>query len=444
MIYMHSMELDLQGWMFEGEQRWLYETAFRLPDHAAIVEIGSWKGLSTSNLCKGCKNSLKKVYAIDTWEGTSTLFETYYAEAKSKDIFSLFQNNIHILGYSEIVVPIKGESTEVAKEFQHTIDFLFVDANHSEASIREDLAAWLPHCKDTAVVAGHDYAHWAPDVIRVISAEFSMYDNPVDSIWRSSPRYYRDKAKGSDDSTRERSESDVKFTFVNVAYNFSHRLKLCLQSLRLQSFPLTKFEILIGNPQSPDDLLQLIEYFNTKYPELSLRAINFAPSVGFDRGRIYNELAWEAKGKVLCFIDADAVLPPDALKRIEIAVDQYPQLYHSCYRRDVPIDTVSRFIAGELNLKEHMDILFSAAKTVHTSKWAAFVGKIGFLQIVNRESFLKVRYSEGHLSVSETDVNFADRYIWFVGDTRTDFRIPGLEVFHLDHKRSWEGISETQ
>ena len=71
------MDLDLQGWIFEAEQKWLFEIAYHLPDHATIVEIGSWKGLSTSNLCLGCMNSHKKIYAVDTWQGIPGLKEAY-------------------------------------------------------------------------------------------------------------------------------------------------------------------------------------------------------------------------------------------------------------------------------------------------------------------------------------------------------------------------------
>lgn len=81
------MDLDLQGWMFEAEQQWLYETAYNLPNDAIIVEIGSWKGLSTSNLCRGCVGTNKKVYVVDTWKGTPEHIDTFYVEAKTKDIY---------------------------------------------------------------------------------------------------------------------------------------------------------------------------------------------------------------------------------------------------------------------------------------------------------------------------------------------------------------------
>jgi glycosyltransferase involved in cell wall biosynthesis len=217
-----------------------------------------------------------------------------------------------------------------------------------------------------------------------------------------------------------------------------------LDALAFQSFDKSRFEILIANPNSSDNIQNVIEHYQAKYPELLLKIINFAPSVGLDRGRMYNELAWEAKGETICLLDADAVLPGETLQKIDETIAQYPRFFHSCYRRDVPIEIVNRFLSGELKIESHLNVLSSAAKPAHLSSWSAFCGKIGFFQIVDRDTFLEVNYEEGVHSVAQTDIKFADRYIQYVGDNRPDYRIPGLEIFHLDHRRSWEGVQEPQ
>ena len=229
-----------------------------------------------------------------------------------------------------------------------------------------------------------------------------------------------------------------------MAYNFCKRLKVCLESLWFQSFPKNEFEIVVANPQSPDNLTEVLTDLKKNYPELLLREVIFAPSIGMDKGRIYNELAWKACGNTLCLLDGDAVLPSHALQCIINSTEQFPHHFHSCYRRDVPVELVYRFLSGELSIKYNFDILSSLAKTIEESYWSQFAGKIGFIQIVNRDIFLNVRYDEGFLTVCETDIKFADRYIGYVNDSRSDFRIPGLEICHLDHLRVWEGVSETQ
>ncbi|TVM02869.1 MAG: hypothetical protein CV087_08165 [Candidatus Brocadia sp. WS118] len=430
------MELDLQGWMFEAEQKWLYETAYRLPDDATIVEIGSWKGLSTSCLCRGCLHSRKKVYAVDHWQGSWNEMETHFANAKTDDIFKIFQSNMNILGYSEIVSPLKGESGEIARRFDRTIDFLFIDGAHDEISVSRDITSWIIHCKRDAIVAGHDFAAWAPGVVKVIKEKFRVFRLHGESIWRSSPQYYLPPLQNL--------KENIKFTFIIISYNYCKRLKLCLASLALQTFPKNQFEIIIANPESPDKLHTMVCDFKKKHPVMPIKEVVLEKSISLNRGKIYNELAWEAGGETLCLMDADAVLPPDGLQQIDQAVLEKPQLYHSCFRRDVPIEVVERFIVGELNLKDHFEILQTASRSIQESSWSSFKGKIGFLQIVNKETFLKTGYKENFYTVAESDLEFANRYIWHSGDRRYDYRIPGLTVFHLDHIRNWGGVSETQ
>ena len=38
-----------------------------------------------------------------------------------------------------------------------TVDFVFVDADHSEAAVLRDIEAWWPKLKPTGIMAGHDY-----------------------------------------------------------------------------------------------------------------------------------------------------------------------------------------------------------------------------------------------------------------------------------------------
>ena len=53
---------------------------------------------------------------------------------------------------------IEGDSVDVARTFDdETFDIVFVDADHSEASVRRDVAAWLPKVKLGGIIAGHDY-----------------------------------------------------------------------------------------------------------------------------------------------------------------------------------------------------------------------------------------------------------------------------------------------
>ena len=49
-------------------------------------------------------------------------------------------------------------SEEAVKHFgDHSLDFVFIDANHSYEAVRGDIRFWWPKVKPGGICAGHDY-----------------------------------------------------------------------------------------------------------------------------------------------------------------------------------------------------------------------------------------------------------------------------------------------
>lgn len=67
-----------------------------------------------------------------------------------------------------IINPIKSDSMTAVKNYQdRSLDFVFIDANHSYDCVVADIKAWLPKIKHFGVLAGHDYG-WCEDVRRAV------------------------------------------------------------------------------------------------------------------------------------------------------------------------------------------------------------------------------------------------------------------------------------
>ncbi len=65
------------------------------------------------------------------------------------------------------------ESTKAAKSVADGwADFVFIDAGHSYAAVKADIAAWLPKVKPGGWFGGHDYHPKFPGVIRAVGEEF--------------------------------------------------------------------------------------------------------------------------------------------------------------------------------------------------------------------------------------------------------------------------------
>jgi len=120
-----------------------------------VVEVGSWKGMSTSVLAKVASEHNGKVFAIDHWEGDDT---TWCGEiAKQYDVYSIFRKNMELLGLWKVVHPMVTDSKTASQVFADEVaDLVFLDANHRYEYITKDIEMWLPKLKAGGILCGHD------------------------------------------------------------------------------------------------------------------------------------------------------------------------------------------------------------------------------------------------------------------------------------------------
>lgn len=140
------------------ERLLLYRLALSLPRNCTIVEIGSYIGGSSSFLASAAKERNGILYCVDTWKN----------EAMSeglRDSYDEFIRNTKT--YENRIVPLRGKSVEMTKNFNKNINLLFIDGDHSYEAVKSDEEAWFPKLKDGAIVIFHDYG-WAEGVQRTI------------------------------------------------------------------------------------------------------------------------------------------------------------------------------------------------------------------------------------------------------------------------------------
>lgn len=149
-------------------------------DRALFVEIGCFLGKSTSFMGVEIANCNKRIefHTIDLfdYEMYSEPEKIWYNNSKEckkfKTPFEIFKNNIKPV--SSYVNHFKGDSKKLVENYEdNSIDFLFIDGDHSAEGFKKDLELWYPKVKDGGVFAGHDYDH--PD-IRANVKEFFKED----------------------------------------------------------------------------------------------------------------------------------------------------------------------------------------------------------------------------------------------------------------------------
>jgi SAM-dependent methyltransferase len=135
------------------------EMVTKAPKKATFVEIGCWKGKSSSFMAEQIMKSKKdiKFYCVDTWKGTLT--EDGHQndpDVVNDRLFEVFNLNLApFVGYYNT---IRSTSVEAANQFEDSsLDFIYIDASHEYIDVKNDIAAWFPKLKKGGTIAGDDY-----------------------------------------------------------------------------------------------------------------------------------------------------------------------------------------------------------------------------------------------------------------------------------------------
>jgi predicted O-methyltransferase YrrM len=143
---LHELIAGIPGWLTDEEGEALYELAKSCRGDGVIVEIGSWKGRSTTCLGLGSKAGRSvPIFAIDP-----------HADYR----FGEFKANMERAGIADLVTPIPSTSQAHAAAFDRPIELLFIDGSHEYEDVRADFDDWVPKVVEGGTVAVHDTTLW--------------------------------------------------------------------------------------------------------------------------------------------------------------------------------------------------------------------------------------------------------------------------------------------
>jgi hypothetical protein len=159
---MEHFHENIEGWWGCPEDINLYNDAVALAeDDSHFVEVGSWLGKSSTQMAVNIINSCKKIRfdCVDTWEGSNDGAGHEGMDViKEGKLFDRFLENIEPVKH--VVNAVRIPSVDAAKLYKDkSLDFVFIDGDHSYESVSADLKAWFPKLKDEAIFAGHDFSN---------------------------------------------------------------------------------------------------------------------------------------------------------------------------------------------------------------------------------------------------------------------------------------------
>lgn len=130
----------------------------KFPSNSHFVEVGSWKGMSSAYMAVEIINSNKNIKfdCVDTWLGTVSDGHQQEHYVSSGKLYDLFIENMKPV--EKYYTPIRLTSIEAAKLYKDkSLDFVFIDADHTYDAVKSDILSWLPKIKSGGVIGGHDY-----------------------------------------------------------------------------------------------------------------------------------------------------------------------------------------------------------------------------------------------------------------------------------------------
>ena len=155
------------GFLVENEARLLGIFAACTPAEGAIVEIGSFKGKSTVMLGKVAQHyGFGPVVAIDPHDLNSDGLQALKTSAEDST-YQDFLANVAGACVSELVIPHRALSTQVAQTWDGPIRFLWIDGDHSYRGAKDDFDGFIRHLVPGGVVAFHDALNMFAGPIRV-------------------------------------------------------------------------------------------------------------------------------------------------------------------------------------------------------------------------------------------------------------------------------------
>jgi hypothetical protein len=115
------------------------------------AEIGVERGKFAEVLCRSIPGLV--LLAVDAW-ARKPGYREHVDEAQLADIEADARRRLKPYG----ALVVKGWSSDVASGIPDgSLDFVFIDADHTEAAVLSDLMAWARKVRKGGVVSGHDW-----------------------------------------------------------------------------------------------------------------------------------------------------------------------------------------------------------------------------------------------------------------------------------------------
>jgi predicted O-methyltransferase YrrM len=140
----------------------LIKAAYHLPDHAVIVEIGSFLG-SASILLAGARKLRRtgKLHCVDPFDASGDVvsvpeYSRILMHYEGTSQLEIFRTNVRHAGVANWLSIHQGPAEQVAGGWALPVDMLFMDGDQSPPGARAAFESWSPWLKPNGLLALHN------------------------------------------------------------------------------------------------------------------------------------------------------------------------------------------------------------------------------------------------------------------------------------------------
>jgi predicted O-methyltransferase YrrM len=149
-----------------------------------FVEVGVYTGASVCFLAQKLKERGLpfKLHAVDLWELAATT--DYKDLPMGVEVWEALKERMALTGTSYDIQIHKMASVDASNQFAHaSLDFIFIDADHSYEAVKRDIKAWWPKLRPHGMIAGHDILEKTCGVEKAVKEIFGNNYQIVNNCW---------------------------------------------------------------------------------------------------------------------------------------------------------------------------------------------------------------------------------------------------------------------
>lgn len=147
------------------------------------VELGTFLGASAIPVARSIARWGGVLTCVDTWSEN-----VLQAGTTAPWVLVTCARNFVAAGVTNVRL-MPTTTVDAARTWTEPIDYLYIDADHSYASVLEDLIRWVPHVKPGGVMVGDDYGNRSFPGVKRAWDEFEQAHGLMLTRYQSTPQH---------------------------------------------------------------------------------------------------------------------------------------------------------------------------------------------------------------------------------------------------------------